>query len=205
MGATILDHENHSYTHDGASVPLSVSDVLRLSGICQPYPEDPRVMALVRHAGELGSCVHDWCDYVDAGETDVERLRDTDVLPYVLAYRRFTEECEPEWEAIEQSVCDPVLGVAGTLDRIGTMKRGNGRRPVIVDIKSPKAAAKYWQVQLSAYQYLSSPGRLDCSLFVVHLASDGSYKVRPYESDIETFLCAVKVAQWRVKNGVKIR
>lgn len=205
MSATAtLERGTHTYTADGVDVPLCVSDVLRLSGITQPYPEVPSVMNFVEHARLLGETVHDWCDYLDnGGEEHVAILEGSEPLPYVLAYQRFREEHAPDWEQIEQSFASKGLGCAGTPDRIGSMVRGKERRPVIIDIKTPKSAEKHWQIQLSAYQYLS--GRLDCSLFVVHLAGDGSYKVRPYESDVETFLSALRVAQWRMENGAKKR
>ena len=199
-----LDRATHTYT-DGSveRVALCVSDVLRLSGICPPYRDIPMVMGFVEHARELGERVHEWCDYLDNGCDDVESLEGSQLLPYVLAYRRFCEDHLPEWQHIEASFSDSVIGCAGTPDRIGSIKRGKNRTPAIIDIKTPNKAEKHWQIQLSAYQYLSH--RLDCMLFVVHLASDASYKLRPYESDIETFLSATRVAQWRLQNGAKIR
>lgn len=198
MNATaVLDKATHTYTAGAQRIPLSVSQVLSLSGICPAYPDDPRVMAFVEHAGMLGQTVHDWCDYLDSGESDVSGLEGSEILPYVVAYQRFREECRPEWEGMEVSLWDEKLNCAGTLDRVGSMIHGKSRRPVIVDIKTPKSAAKHWQIQLSGYQHLAN--RVDCSLFVVHLAGDGRYKVRPYESDIPTFLGAVAVAQWKLR------
>lgn len=199
-----LDRATHTYTDsEGGRVALCVSDVLSLSGICQPYPEIPSVMNHVEHARMLGEAVHEWCEYLDNGGADIENLDDTEVLPYVMAYQRFREKHEPEWEYVETSFSDQEIDCAGTPDRIGTILRGKSRIPVIADIKTPQAAAKYWPLQLSGYQHLSR--RLDCLLYVVHLASDASFKLRPYESDIPTFLAAVKVADWRLKNGAKCK
>jgi len=201
-----LDRLTHTYTAgDGSSVSLCVSDVLRLSGICSPYPEIPSVMNHVEHARELGETVHEWCDFLDGhrGEMDVNDaiviLEGSEPLPYVLAYQRFREDYEVEWENIETSFT--LEGCAGTPDRIGTIVRKEKRIPVIVDIKTPRQPEKHWQIQLSGYQWLAN--RLDCLLYVVHLASDATYKLRAYESDIGTFCAALRVAQWKVANGKK--
>lgn len=209
MSATAtLQRETHTYLDgDGKSVSLSVSAVLSLSGIVQPYPES--AAAFVEHAGTLGTVVHEWAEYLDlnplGGDESlaIECLEDSIPLPYVLAYQRFLQEHQPEWEHIEQSFTDPKLDCAGTPDRIGTIKRGKSRIPAIIDIKTAKQVAKYWPIQLSGYQLLAN--RLDCMLYVVHLAGDGSFKLRPYESDTLTFLAAVQVAQWRLRNGAKVR
>lgn len=197
-----LDRATHTYTdHAGERVALCVSDVLRLSGITQPYPDNPMVMGFVEHARELGTRVHEWCEYLDDGLDDVELLAGTELLPYVLAYRRFCDQYQPEWEQIEGGLAKE--GCAGTPDRIGTIMRGKSRIPIIADIKTPKKAEKHWQIQLSGYQWMTN--RLDCLLYVVHLASDASFKLRPYESDIPTWEAALTVAKWRMANGGKIR
>ena len=202
-----LERENHEYTvAGGRRVSLSVSEVLSLAGIVQPYPEIPQVMNFVEHARELGETVHQWCDHLDLGgdrETAFDVLRDSEPLPYFVAYTRFCAEHEPVWENVEQSFASLELDVAGTPDRIGTIKRGKNTIPVILDMKTAQQKAAYWPIQLSAYQYLS--GRADCALYVLHLCGDGSYKLRPYEPDIETFLASVRIAQWRLKNGAKMR
>jgi hypothetical protein len=201
-----LERGTHQYTVDGVAVPLCVSDVLRLSGICQPYPEIPSVLNHVEHARELGETVHQWCDHLDLGGDRAvaeEALADSEPLPYVIAYTRFLEECRPSWEAIEKSFANVELGVAGTPDRVGAITHGGLCGTLaIIDIKTPSKPEKHWQLQLSAYQYLT--GRNDYKLFALHLASDATYRLRSYKSDIETFLAAVKVAQWRLKNGVKL-
>jgi len=123
MSATAtLERGSHVYTANGSVVPLCVSDVLRLSGITQPYPESPSVMNFVEHARLLGETVHDWCEYLDNGGTEhVALLEGSEPLPYVLAYQKFREEHEPDWEYIEASFVNQGLGCAGTPDRIGTM------------------------------------------------------------------------------------
>lgn len=206
MSATAtLERGSHVYTDaKGERVPLCVSSVLRLAGVCQPYPDIPSVLNHVEHARELGETVHEWADWFDQGYTDrsdLSVLDGTEPLPYILAYQRFRVEHEPEWTHIEQSFA--LEDCAGTPDRIGTIKRGKARIPVIVDIKTPRQAEKHWQLQLSGYQWLAN--RLDCLLFALLLRSDATYKLLPYESDIGTFCAALRVAQWRIKNGGKIR
>ena len=201
-----LERGTHTYVAgDGQRVPLCVSDVLSLSGIVQPYP--PSAMNFVEHARELGETVHEWCAYLDSGEDAdgvIDSLRDSEPLPYVLAYQRFRKRHYAAWECIEQPFVDAELGVAGTPDRIGSIDiEPDGIHPALIDIKTPKSKADHWGLQLSGYQHLSR--RSECLLFVLHLCSDATFKLRPYPSDIETFLAAVKVAKWRLEHGGKIR
>lgn len=207
----LLNRADHTYSSDGKKVPLCVSDVLRLSGICPAYPDIPSVLNHVEHARELGETVHEWCDFLDTEDPDgesmsvpveaVEALRETEPLPYVCAYQKFRCEYEPDWAHIEQSF--HLEECAGTPDRIGTIERNGKRIPVIVDIKTPRQPEKHWQIQLSGYQWLAN--RLDCLLFALLLRSDATYKLLPYDSDIGTFCAALRVAQWKIRNGGKIR
>jgi len=187
-----LDKLTHSYTaSDGNRVSLCVSDVLRLSGIVQPYPEGAQ--RFVEHARELGETVHEWCDYMDEGATDVESLADSEILPYVLAYQRFREEHRPEWDVIEGSYATEEF--AGTVDRMGEI----GKESVILDIKTPRKAEAHWGIQLSAYQILT--GRSECALYALLLSSDATYRLIPYQPEPDVFLAALKVAQWKLANG----
>lgn len=203
MSATAtLERGTHTYTaSDGKRVSLCVSDVLRLSGITQPYPDNPMVMNFVEHARELGTRVHEWCDYLDEGGLLVADLEDSELLPYVTAYQRFREKHQPGWIHVEDSFTKDEC--AGTPDRIGSILYRDVVTPVIIDIKTPKKAEKHWQIQLSGYQWMT--GALECRLFALHLASDASFKLRPYESDIPTWEAALTVAKWRIANGGKIR
>jgi hypothetical protein len=190
-----LDKLTHSYTaSDGNRVSLCVSDVLRLAGIVQPYPDVAKLF--VEHARELGETVHEWCDYMDEGAIDVESLADSEILPYVLAYQRFREDEHPAWQHIEQSLHSD-LGFAGTLDRVGYLSKTD--KEVILDIKTPRKAEAHWGIQLSAYQILT--GRSECALYALLLASDATYRLIPYKAEPEVFLAALKVAQWKVANG----
>jgi hypothetical protein len=190
-----LDRTDHSYRDgSGNRINLCVGDVLRMSGIVQPYPD--AAQRFVEHARNLGETVHDWCDYLDRDGFIVEELRDTEILPYVLAYSRFREECSPCWDSIEESVS--ALGCAGTPDRIGNI-RVKGIHEVLIDIKTPRKAEAHWGIQLSAYQILT--GRSECALYALLLSSDATYKLIPYKSEPEVFLAALTVAKWKLANN----
>jgi hypothetical protein len=188
-----LEKGNHVYTVAGETVPLCVSEILRLAGIVQSYPE--AAQRFVEHARDLGETVHQWCDYLDEGSADVSPLEDSEILPYVVAYQRFRADHLPEWDVIEGSYATDEF--AGTVDRVGTLEGGEAN--VILDIKTPRKAEAHWGIQLSAYQILT--GRSECALYVLLLASDASYRLIPYKPEPEVFLAALKVAQWKVANG----
>lgn len=195
--ATTLDLVTHTYSNgNGERLPLSVSKVLQESGIAPAYP--PEAMAYVEEAREKGSACHEWCDYIDRGGRDLALL-DEELLPYILGYQRFRADHKPDWEFIELSFHRDDCG--GTPDRIGTI----GKEPVILDIKTPKKIAKHWQIQLSAYQWITAEhahkreAQWKPKLYVVLLSNDAMYRLLPYEADIPTWEAALQIARWKLK------
>lgn len=200
MSTVLLDPESHTYTSGGKPILLSVSDVLRLSGIVEPYP--PHAARFVEAAGELGETVHQWCQFLDEGGSDVSALEGTPLLPYLVAYQRFREKHLPDWEQIEQPLADEELGIAGTPDRIGYITWDGARVKTIVDLKTAKKPEKWWGLQLALYKYLYGGAT---ALLSVHLRDDGQFTPTPYLDAQKAALAAVEVAHWKILNGGKIR
>lgn len=200
---TTLDKTTHTYSVGNEPIQLCVSDVLLLAGILEPYPDIPRVQQLVKHAGELGSTVHEWAEYLDdEHEPDTDSLAGTEVLPYILAYQRFRECHQPHWDYVESSFHRD--GCAGTPDRIGTIKTLEGdQTPAIVDIKTAVKRADYWQLQLTAYSWMAPP--MPPNLYVLHLRSDATWRLIPQERDVPTWEAALTVAKWLIASGRKIK
>lgn len=196
-GNIVLDHTTHTYTQDGVRIPLCVSDVLALSGITKPYPDEAQ--ANVERAANLGKRVHQWATWMDEedspdpGELDV--LSGTRILPYLLAYQKFREDFNPRWSQIEYSFVRD--GVAGTPDRIGLLHLEEDRIAVIVDLKTQKKPAAHWGIQLSGYQWLIE-GDLSWKLYVVWLQEDGTYKMLNYSINSAVWEAALTVAKWQI-------
>lgn len=189
----ILNPATHVYSDiEGKRLPFSVSRVLELSGISPQYPQT----AAMEYAKDLGWAVHDWCTWLDTDgveEDDIEAIAGSELVGYVLAYQKFRKDYSPEWERMECSFYREDCG--GTPDRIGTILIKGKRTPVIVDLKTPVRAATHWQMQLSAYQWLSE---LDSSeLYSLQLGKDSMYKLTRFSADRETWLAALRIARWK--------
>lgn len=196
-GGVVLDHATHTYTQDGVRIPLCVTDVLALSGITKPYPEE--AMYNMERARHLGERVHQWAawmdeeDRPDPGELDV--LTGTRILPFLLAYQRYREDFRPEWSHIEHSFVRD--DVAGTPDRIGRIETPEGRISAIVDLKTAADPQPYWPIQLTGYWWLldSDPS---WNLYVIHLHRDGTYKPLNYSNHTEIWEAALTIAKWQI-------
>lgn len=205
-GLVTFEEIGHTYAVDGVPVELCVSEVLELAGISGYSDRVPR--HLIEHAGAIGTAVHKACHYLDLGELDVDTV-DEQIAGYVMGYHKFMQTYEPRWTLIEEPMAYSVLGLAGTADRIGSIwqftKQPSQREeePVILDIKTAVKVEKYWDLQLSAYAILA--GREDCSLYVLHLRKSGDYELLPCKFEPEVFHAALKVAQWKSRNGLSKR
>lgn len=192
-GTIELEPSTHTYLVDGEPVPLCVSDVMELSGIVKPYPEE--AMYHVERARRLGEFTHKWTQSLDQGNSDVASLEGTRLLPYVVAYQRFREEHRPNWSHIEQPFVRD--DIAGTPDRIGRIRLGDERVPAIVDLKTSRKPETFWGVQLSGYLWLlkGDPG---WRLFVVWLQKDGTFKLLNYSIQTPVWEAAITLARWQM-------
>jgi hypothetical protein len=195
MAVVMLDHSTHTYTVDGMRVRHHVSGVLEAAGIVKPFP--PEARANVERAALRGTCFHAWAKWLDEDPEDIdgiEALDGTDVLPFMVALQKFRVEHHPDWEAIEKSFERD--NVAGTPDRIGTMKVSGERVPVILDFKTSRAVQPYWPIQLTAYMWLTE--YVDCDLYVVHLKPNATYELLAYEPNPEVWEAALTIAKWQI-------
>ena len=197
MSTVTFEEITHTYAVDGKPVELCVSDVLEMAGITGYSDRVPRY--LIEHARMIGTAVHKACHYLDLDALDVDTV-DEQIAGYVIGYLKFREQYEPRWSLMEEPMADPVLGVAGTADRIGSFR---GNEAAIVDIKTAVKPEKHWGLQLSAYAMLS--GRQDYSLYALHLTRTGEFELLPYQNEWGVFLAALTVAQWKSRNGAKKR
>lgn len=180
--------------------------ILQLAGIVEPYP--PQAMAHVEYARELGTVVHEWAEFVDQrySQLDLEamlvKLENTVPHPYLVAYRKFLDKYDPEWQYIETPFSRE--GIAGCPDRVGWIWLNPATRiPVIIDLKTSQKSAPHWQIQLTAYQWLMDI--LECHLFVLHLGKDESFELLPYAAATNVWEAAITVSKWKIAAGMKVK
>lgn len=175
----------HRYTVDGVEVP-SVTEVCRF--LAYDYKSDKPWLARV--AADRGTRVHEACAMIDYGEDPDE---DFETAGYLKAYRRFLNDYRPGWEGIEYIAGDTLLGIAGTVDRFGTLYDG---RTCILDIKTGSQLHDApLQAQLTGYKRLLALDRgfYPDYLYALQLSKDGTYHLREVRQDDELLSACIYI------------
>ena len=164
-------------------------------------------------AAERGTFIHSATEYLDREDVELqEDDLDEAIVPYIVAYKKFTEECHPQWEGIEEQMCDPQLGIAGTIDRWGYINpTGKKKIRVVLDIKSG-ASAPYHAVQLACYQHLitrklllmgnahqHNSSKPLVERYCLYITKRGTYKLTKFSDvqDIAVFMAARTLVMWK--------
>ena len=177
MQKITFDQENHRYYIDGVEVP-SVTTVCRFLA----YDQKSDKPWLARVAADRGTRVHEACAAIDYGLYPDET---EDISGYLKAYRRFLKDYRPDWEGIEYIAGDTILGIAGTVDRFGTLYDG---RTCILDIKTGSQLHDApLRAQLTGYKRLLALDRgfYPDHLYALQLSKDGTYHLREVQQDDE--------------------
>lgn len=187
MTETVLEFDpvQHRYTWGGRELP-SVTRILKDVGLID-------TLWFTEEARQRGTYVHMATHYFDEGDLAEESV-DPRYAGYLDAYKRFLETTRPAWDRIEHKVSDPVLGYAGTFDRIGTL-HGEPQR-WLIDIKT--GFAKTAGLQTAAYRRcLPEPHRIRRAS--LKLNPDGTFIFTELADrrDEARFLAALTVWQTR--------
>lgn len=172
-----FDEAAHRYTVDGVEIP-SVTEVCRFLS----YDQKSDRPWLAKVAADRGTRIHAACAAIDYGEEPEE---DEEISGYLKAYRRFLKDYRPDWEGIEYTVGDAQLGLAGTIDRFGTIY---DRRSCILDIKTgAKLHDAQIRAQLTGYTNLIAITRefFPNHLYALQLSKDGTYQLREFRRDYD--------------------
>ena len=177
MQKITFDAENHQYYIDGVEVP-SVTTVCRFLS----YDQKSDKPWLARVAADRGTRVHEACAAIDYGLYPEET---EDISGYLKAYRRFLKDYRPDWEGIEYTVGSAEIGMAGTIDRFGTLYDG---RRCILDIKTgTQLHDAPLRAQLTGYKRLLALDRgfYPEYLYALQLSKDGTYTMVDVRQDDE--------------------
>ena len=172
-----FDPDTHTYAIDGVEVP-SVTTVCRFLA----YDQKSDKPWLARVAADRGTRVHEACAAIDYGLYPEET---EDISGYLKAYRRFLKDYRPDWEGIEYTVGSAEIGMAGTIDRLGTLYDG---RRCILDIKTgTQLHDAPLRAQLTGYKRLLALDRgfYPEYLYALQLSKDGTYTMVDVRQDDE--------------------
>lgn len=186
-----FNEELHEYRFNGKVVP-SVTQLIEWAYNFSHVPED-----VMEYKSMLGTAVHKACELLDLGTLD-ESSVDPVVAPYLDAYRRFTAECHPKWDAIEMRVFSEIYGYAGTLDRRGEVMGSYG----YFDIKTSATISPPVGMQLSGYKIADGDRGITTKRAAIQLKPNGKYQVHWFTDamDDAAFLSAVTLSNWRKKH-----
>ena len=172
-----FDPETHTYAIDGVEVP-SVTTVCRF--LAYDQKSDKPWLASV--AADRGTRIHAACAAIDYG---IDPEETPDIAGCLKAYSRFLKGYRAGWEGIEYIAGDTILGVAGTVDRFGTLYDG---RSCILDIKTgAQLHDAPLRGQLTGYRRLLAIDRsfYPDFLYALQLSKDGTYQLREVRQDDE--------------------
>lgn len=170
-----FDPTTHTYTIDGTEVP-SVTTVCRFLG----YDQKSDKPWLAQMAADRGTRIHEACAMLDYGEEPEES---PDIAGYLTGYRRFLKDYRPDWEGVEYVTGNLGDGLAGTVDRFGTLCDGS---TCILDIKTGSYLHDApLRAQLTGYRRLlyHERGFDPDYLYALQLSKDGTYTLREVQPD----------------------
>jgi len=189
-----FDPKTHTYAIGGREL-ISVTTILEEAGL---YVLPHVTEEMLNWAQDRGTKIHEACRFLDERDLDWDSL-DPMISGYVLAYQEFKKDTGFTPKLSEHKVHDTVFGIAGRLDRFGFIQD----RGVMADIKTG-AVPRSTGLQLVAYGYMHDPNKIFYRM-AVQLKINGTYKVTDYpisdyQRDLDTFLSAVRIVNWKRRN-----
>lgn len=167
-----FDEETHTYRWNDAVVP-GVSQFLAESGL------KPAGNFYAPGAAQRGTEIHELTELFDLGLIELTSpivVQSSEVVQgHLKAWAKFRKDTGFIPHQVELQVCNPVLWLAGTIDRIGTI----GGARVKVDLKTG-AKADWHRYQLAAYNLITDSRD---PRYCVYTKADGTYKVQPWSDD----------------------
>lgn len=191
MNGLTFDEATHTYCHNGNVVPGVTTILAPLSNFDRVPP------AVLSAASAFGTAVHMATELDDQGLLDESAL-DPALVPYLEAWRKFSQQLDVQWDAIEERVYHPTFRYAGTLDRRGYV----GGVQTVLDIKSSAVLYPSVGPQLAAYQHACpTPSAQRMGLL---LKPDGTYEAKTYTdpTDWPMFCSLMTVRTWCKKHSI---
>ena len=169
-----FDEKKHQYKVNGKVVP-SVTEILEhitAPGYGKVNP------SILDEAKERGTAVHELTEEIDLGFPP--EYIDPAIEGYALAYLKFLEDYDVEWDYIEHQFYEPKMGFCGTIDRVGKIDGADA----VLDIKTTSAPSADQKIavciQTAAYaSAMCGRGYFhdEYETYALYLHNDGSYEL----------------------------
>lgn len=180
--------DTHQY-YLGERELLSVTTVLKMAGVLDPR----RYTDFARDRGRL---VHQALEWFDVGDLDEDGLDDR-LVPYLEAWKAFLRESGFVVASTERRLYSEPRGIAGTVDRVGTLKG----RPTVIDLKTG-GPERWHALQVAAYASMVREADgvplAKIQRACVYLTHDGRYRLEMHDDkqDMAVFDAARVLVLW---------
>lgn len=188
MKDLFFDEDEHKYYYKGVRVPCA-SDVLKTIDSIALDGIPPKNLFL---AAERGKRIHEATEDYDCGLLEIDDdwlVENMDIEPYVTAYIKFATDYPSLPFASEESLYSERTGVAGTTDLV---KEIDGKLALIDKKTTTTVGTLRNKIQLNLYRvnWNETHDRKIEAIYILHLKSDGTYRLIPFDIDEEI------VAKW---------
>lgn len=187
-----FEEEGHRYLDEAGKVVPGWSRMAKHFGLVDYSMVDP---AALRAAAEFGKVVHETCAMYDMG--DLESC-DPAVEPYLDGWKKFLNDLNPKFKAIEIPLMSKVWGFAGTPDRVYKVSRDG-----ILDIKTGEPVP-VTDLQTAAYQILAEENlKVNIKERITIKLLPGDYRLIQHKNpnDINTVKGLLALYRWKRQNG----
>lgn len=176
-----FDEKKHQYKVDGKVVP-SVTEILEHITAVGYGKVNPSIL---EEAKERGTAVHELTEAIDLGFPP--EYIDPAVEGYAVAYLKFLEDYDVEWDYIEHRFYEPKMGFCGTIDRVGKIDG----KDCVLDIKTTSSPSADQKIAVCLQTAAYSLGIVDeyspyVNRYALYLQKDGTYELfdcKEYELD----------------------
>jgi hypothetical protein len=192
-----FDPESHIYSYGGDIIP-SVTQLLQEFGLID-FSQVPK--SRLEYKRVLGIAVHYAIQLHNADNLDEGKL-DKRILPYFLAYKKFTEIYKFEPRHTELRMYSKKMRCAGTLDLQGLLNYNDAEVETILDIKCSWILYPSNKVQLSGYKamYEENYKTKIKKIFSLKLNQNGNFDLVEHQYDYNTFISMVILHYWKKEN-----
>lgn len=150
---------------------------------------------VLQHAADRGTKVHAYCAMIARGEWFP--AQEEGVVPYIESFKQWFDKMVDNVELVEKRLYNDELMLTGAIDLVCTIRGSD--TPVVVDIKTPQAKSRSWNLQLAAYRYLYGENE-DPRRIALQLQKTGKIakivEYRDHERDWKLYLSALQLYRY---------
>lgn len=186
-GVTFVE-DDHTYFLNGTRIPFSLTQVLELSGLSRK-PSSAQEVAARPAAAKRGTLVHQYSDWDDRGELDLDDLKAyPEYYNRVVGWRQFREDFhfEPDLTVCEVPMAVKLNGMlyAMKLDAFGVIGEGDNIALAVVEKKctanEESSHAIQTAAQAIAFKQRGETLQMPVKRFVVYLTDKANASERYY-------------------------